>query len=224
MAERAEPLVRVRGEATLEVEPEIARLTVVVRAQDRNRRRTLERLTERQRSCRRLIDRYEEAVEDVGASAVVITPELREGRGERVRAYHGAVRLRVTVRDFTVLGELVSRLADEEPVTVEGPSWELRPGSDAYRRAAEQAVHAALARARTYAAALGAEITGLVEIADTGLSHDTIPPPPVPFAFTAAVPGAVPESAPPPLDLEPHPIQVRASVEATFTLAPPQAL
>jgi len=119
---------------------------------------------------------------------------------------------------------VILRLADEEPVTVEGPSWELRPGSDAYRRAAEQAVHAALARARTYAAALGAEITGLVEIADTGLSHDTIPPPPVPFAFTAAVPGAVPESAPPPLDLEPHPIQVRASVEATFTLAPPQAL
>nr|PZN39639.1 MAG: hypothetical protein DIU60_20600 [Actinomycetota bacterium] len=219
MAERAEPLVRVRGEVTLDVEPEIARLVVTIRAQDRNRRRTLDRLAERQRACRALIDRYGEAVEDVGASAVVITPELRGGRGERIRAYHGAVRLRVSVRDFTVLGELVTELGDAEMAAVEGPSWELRPGTEVYGRAAEQAMHAALTKARTYAHALGTEVTGLVEVADIGLSHNAVGyPPPVPVAYAAA------EAAPPVLDLEPHPIQVHAAVEATFTLAPPPRL
>src|SRR5690606_28030461 len=127
MAERAEPLVRVRGEATLEVEPEVARLTVLLRARDKDRRRTLDRLTERNQACLDLVRRYGEAVEDVDTSGMAITPEVRDGRGERVRAYHGAVRIRITVRDFAVLGELITLLGDEELATVQGPAWELRP-------------------------------------------------------------------------------------------------
>ncbi|MEV5407461.1 SIMPL domain-containing protein [Thermopolyspora sp. NPDC052614] len=226
MTERAEPVVRVRGETTLEVEPEIARLTVVVRAQDKNRRRTLESLTERNQACLDLIGRYGDAVEDVDTSAVAVVPELREGRGERVRAYHGGVRIRVTVRDFGVLGELVTLLGDEELTTVEGPRWELRPGSGVYDQAAEQAVHAALAKAKTYARTLGTEITGVVEIADAGLSSTPTPGDyalaPTAMAFQRA--SAFDAGGPPAIALEPETIQVHAVVEATFRLAPPTSL
>lgn len=225
MAERAEPLVRVRGETTIEVEPEIARLTVLVRAQDKNRRRTLERLAERNQACLALIRRFEHAVEDVDTSATAVVPELRDGRGERVRAYHGGVRIRVTVRDFDVLGELITLLADEELTTVEGPRWELRPGSPVYDRASEQAVHAALTKARTYARTLGTEITSVVEIADAGLSSNLVPggyaPEP---AMTFARAAAFDAGAPPALNLEPETVQVHAVVEATFRLAPPATL
>lgn len=226
MAERAEPLVRVRGETTLDVEPEIARLTVVVRAQDRDRRRTLARLAERNQACLDLIRTYADAVEDVDTSAAVVVPELREGRAERVRAYHGAVRVRVTVRDFDVLGELITRLGDEELTTVEGPGWELRPGSPVYDRASEQAVHAALARARTYARALGTEITSVVEIADAGLGGGVVPGGHGPEAAAMFLPRgtAFDAGAPPALSLEPETIRVHAVVEATFRLAPPAAL
>mgnify|MGYP002623613023 CR=1 FL=1 len=225
MAERAEPLVRVRGEATLEVEPEVARLTVLLRARDKDRRRTLDRLTERNQACLDLVRRYGEAVEDVDTSGMAITPEVRDGRGERVRAYHGAVRIRITVRDFAVLGELITLLGDEELATVQGPAWELRPGSPVFDRAAEQAVRAALARARTYASALGTEISGVVELADAGLSSH--------FARDlgyAAAPAAYGGAAaygaaePPALALEPETIQVHAVVEATFRIAPPATL
>lgn len=226
MAERAEPLVRVRGETTLEVEPEIARLTVLIRARDRNRRETLERLTGRNQACLDLLGRFEDAVEDIDTSAVAVVPELREGRGERVRTYLGGVRIRVTVRDFGVLGELVTSLADEELTTVEGPRWELRAGSTVYERAAEQAVHAALAKARTYARALGTEITAVVEIADAGLSSRTVPEgygaQPVSLAFGRAA--AFDTGGPPALALEPETIEVHAIVEATFLLAPPTTL
>jgi Uncharacterized conserved protein len=225
MAERSGPLVRVRGEATVEVEPEIARLTVLLRARDRDRRRTLERLSERNQACLTLISRYGDAVEDVDTSAMAITPEMRDGRGERVRAYLGAVRIRITVRDFGVLGELITLLGDEELTTVEGPRWGLRPGSAVYDRAAEQAVHAALARARTYARALGTEITEVVELADAGLSSDLardvgFAAAPVAFAESAALRAA----GPPALDLQPETIQVHAVVEAAFRIAPPESL
>jgi len=39
------------------------------------------------------------------------------------------------IRDFTVLGELMARLADGELVTMAGPWWSLRPDSPVYRQA-----------------------------------------------------------------------------------------
>ena len=63
-----------------------------------------------------------------------VGPQLKRS-GERVVAYTGTTSTTVTVSDFTVLGELMMRLADQEQTSVAGPWWQLRPGSPTYRKA-----------------------------------------------------------------------------------------
>ena len=214
------PRISVRGEAVLAVEPEIARLTVDVRAEDKDRRRALDRLTERNHECLRLIEEYGEAIEQVETSGLSISPVAREKRrDERVQRYQGTVHTTVTVADFAPLGEIVTRLADLELTTVRGPWWALRRDSDVYRRAAQQAVREARTRAMDYADALGCRLTGLVELADEGLSTDGGVRAESYGTFMAADALATGTAAH--LDLEPQTQIVRARVEARFTATAP---
>src|ERR1041385_351470 len=107
------PRIAVRGEAHLEVDPEIARIGITVSARGTDRRSALDDLTRRNTTVLNLVKSYGEAVERLETGALSIAPELtRHGRGERVRAYHGRVHLTAELTDFTALGELTSRLAD----------------------------------------------------------------------------------------------------------------
>lgn len=121
------PTISVRGEAVLEAEPEIARLTVHVQSQESDRRTALDRLTERNRRCLDLVESYGEAVEKLETGGLTIMPVLKYRRREGdVRAYRGTVQIRLTVADFGVLGELVTRLADQERAYVDGPELKLK--------------------------------------------------------------------------------------------------
>ncbi|MFA1550640.1 SIMPL domain-containing protein [Actinomadura chokoriensis] len=213
------PLICVRGEAVLEAEPEIARLSVHVQSQESDRRAALDRLTERNRRCLDLVESYGDAVERVETGGLSIMPVLKYRRREGdVRGYRGTVWIKIAVVDFGVLGELVARLGDLERTYVDGPDWELRRDSEVYGRAARQAAHEAVARARSYAEALGARLTGLVELSDEGL-HRT---PEAPVALAAAyAPGAAEAGEPEPIDLEPETQIVRATVLARFTATQP---
>lgn len=206
------PVIAVRGEAVREVPPEIARFTVTVVARDRDRQATLARLAERSEAVRALVDSYGDAIERRETGGLHVRPELKR-TGERVAAYQGSVTTTVTVRDFTVLGELMLRLADGERSAVNGPWWELRPDSPAHREARQAAIADALTRAREYAEALGARVTGLLELADTGLAGA-----PVPMQTMAYAPEA---SGIPQLALDPEPQTVRAAVEARFSISEP---
>lgn len=220
------PHVGVRGEATLEVEPELARIAVTVRSRGADRRHTLDDLTRRNTQALDLIKSYGEAVEKLETGTFGLTPELREksrDRGEKIRAYHGVVRIGATLTDFTALGELTTRLADLELTAVDGPWWSLRPQSPVYREARRQAVHDAVQRAREYAEALGSTLTALIELADEGIQQAT-PYPRQAFAATstraAGAPGTA-DLAPQSLDLEPERQNVSAHVTAHFTMTPP---
>lgn len=206
------PVVAVRGEAYREVAPELARFTVTATARDRDRETTLTRLAERTAAVRVLLDAAEPAVERRETGQLRVWPETRRS-GERVVAYHGSVTTTVTVVDFTALGELMLRLADQEQVEVAGPWWSLRPDSPAYREARHAAIADALARAREYAEALGARVTALLELADTGLAAA---PPMMAKAGFARGGEAAPE-----LELDPQPQPVQAAVEARFTISEP---
>ncbi|MGW9196197.1 SIMPL domain-containing protein [Micromonospora chersina] len=206
------PVVAVRGEAYREVAPELARFTVTATARDRDRETTLTRLAERTAAVRVLLDAAEPAVERRETGQLRVWPETKRS-GERVVAYHGSVTTTVTVVDFTALGELMLRLADQEQVEVAGPWWSLRPDSPAYREARHAAIADALARAREYAEALGARVTALLELADTGLA--TAPPMMAKAGFARA------GEAAPELELDPRPQPVQAAVEARFTISEP---
>ncbi|MEU9704447.1 SIMPL domain-containing protein [Streptomyces sp. NPDC047981] len=214
------PQVAVRGEARLDVDPEIARIAVTIGARGTDRAATLTDLTRRNTHTLDLIKSYGEAIEKLETGAFSITPEpSRHGRGERVRAYQGTVHLTVELTDFTALGELTTRLADLDLTRVDGPWWTLRPDSPAHAEARRTAVGEAVQRARAYAEALGTTLTALLELSDTELA------PPAPLggvgmrmaAFAAESP-----DAPPPLDLEPQRQTVTAEVTARFTMDPPQ--
>ncbi|GGW08569.1 SIMPL domain-containing protein [Streptomyces nigrescens] len=214
------PRLAVRGEARLEVDPEIARIALTVSARGTDRTAALTDLTRRNETALTLIKSYGDAIEKLETGTFSLTPELTEkGRHERIRAYHGRVTHTATLNDFTLLGELTTRLADLDLTSVDGPWWALRPDSPAHRAARTQAVHEAVQRAREYAEALGARLDALLEIADLGAENTAPMAAPAMRSF-ADYGGATQESAPA-LDLEPQRQAVYANVNARFTMTRP---
>jgi uncharacterized protein len=211
------PVVAVRGEAVHEVPPELARFSVTVAARDRDRPATLARLAERVAAARALIDGYGTAIERRETGGLQVYPELKRS-GEAVVAYHGTAITTITVTDFTVLGELMLRLADQDQATVSGPWWELRPTSPVHRDARRAAIADAVARAREYAEALGARVTGLLELSDTEAAPHPI------MARAAAYDMSATKGEPPELDLDPQVQTVHATVAARFAISEPAAL
>jgi uncharacterized protein len=219
-----QPVISVRGEATLEVDPEIAVVGVTIQARDRDRETVLRRLADRNREVTDLIKGYGEAVEKLESGPVSVRPELKEKRaGERVAGYFATASVTVTIRDFTVLGELIVRLADAELATVDGFWWALRPGSPVYREARMAAARDATVRAGEYAEAFGGQLGDLLEAADSGLltadtRHDR-------WKFSGpssrASGKAASASAQAELDLEPARQTVSAQVEARFEMTRP---
>lgn len=217
------PRIAVRGEAHLEVDPEIARIGITVNARGKDRRTALDDLTRRNATTLDLVKAYGEAVERVETGAFSITPEpTKHGRGERVHAYHGHVHITAELTDFTALGELTTRLADLELTRVDGPWWALRPASPAHRRARQEAVREAVLRAREYAEALGTTLTALVELADIGADNTQPPYPPAPGRMRSMAYAADTGESAAPLDLEPQRQHIYAQVNARFTMAPPR--
>ncbi|MFF1276590.1 SIMPL domain-containing protein [Streptomyces marokkonensis] len=213
------PHLTVRGVAHLEAAPDLAHITVTLTARGRDRRATLDDLTRRNTTALDLIKSCGDAVEQLETGALTLVPELTaHGRGERVRAHHGTVRLTAGLSDFTALGELTARLADLDLTRVDGPWWSLRPDSPAHRRARREAVDDAVRRAREYAGALGTTLAALVELTDTGTGH----PEPLTRMRATAFAGPPEDGTPPPLDLEPQRQHLHAEVDARFTLVPPR--
>ncbi|GAB2628183.1 hypothetical protein Aab01nite_22580 [Paractinoplanes abujensis] len=212
MAEQ--PMIVVRGEASREVPPEQALLTVTLSARDRDREAVVNRLLERSGELHTLLAEAGpgDAVERRETGGVHVLPELKRG-SERVVAYTGSIATTVTVTDFEPLGQLLLRLARLEHAAVSGPWWQLRPGSRAGAEVRREAIADALARAREYAAAVGAEVDKLVEIADEGVGGGQ------PMMRMAAFDAGAPESSG--LDVDPQPQTVHASVTVRVTITEP---
>jgi uncharacterized protein YggE len=219
------PRVAVRGEAHLEVDPEIARIGIAVSTRSADRRTAVADLTRRNNDVIALIKAYGDAVEKLETGTYSISPELtKRGRGERIHAYHGRVHITAELTDFTVLGELTTRLADLDLTHITGPWWGLRPNSPARAEARRQAVREAVQRAREYAGALGAELAALVELADIGAENAGgygAPAPAGSLRNRAAYGGAADPEQTPALDLEPQRQTLHAHVNARFTMTPP---
>jgi uncharacterized protein YggE len=209
------PVIAVRGEVTRDVEPELAGFSVTVAARDKDRLAALHRLRERADTLRAVLDEYADAIERRETSGLHVYPETRR-KGERVVGYTGSVTTTVTVHDFSELGELMLRLADQDQVQVHGPWWSLRPDSPVYREARQAAIGDAIARAREYAEALGAQVTGLVELSDVGLSQGARP-----LGFAGGVQFARDGGGAPELELDPQRQTVHAQIEARFAISEP---
>jgi len=219
-----QPVISVRGEAYMEADPEIAVMSVTVQARDRDRRTVLDRLASRNTQVLDLIKGYGEAIEKLESGPASVYPDIKhKERGERVARYLGQASAHVVIRDFTVLGELIARLADAELVTVAGPWWSLRPDSPLYRQARTAAARDATRRAGEYAEAFGGQLGALIEAADVGLltGHgDQGVAFRAPAAAGSRALALAPES--PSLDFEPVKQTVTAHLDARFAVVLPQ--
>jgi uncharacterized protein YggE len=219
-----QPMLAVQGEAVLEVGPEIARVEVSVAAVDRDRAKALQLLNERAAAVDKVLASFPDVIEKTESSGVKVSPQVA-GRAarERVSGYHGAVYQTITVTGFDRLGELMAQLADLDQAEVGGPWWELRPGSPVYGRVRVAAVKDAVRRARDYAAALGSDLAGLLELADARLLSDSRGQAEALAMASARLPHRVRAVAPEEFsfDLVPAKQVVRATVEARFTIGEP---
>ena len=218
------PMLAVQGEAVLEVDPEIARIEVSVAAVDRDRAKTLQLLNDRAVAVDKVLASFPDVIEKTETSGVRVSPQLA-GRAlrDRVSGYHGAVYHAITVTGFDRLGELMAQLADLDQTEVGGPWWELRPLSQVYGRVRVAAVKDAVRRARDYAAALGSDLAGLVELADARLLSDSRGQADGMAMTSARLPQRVRAAAPEEFsfDLVPAKQVVRATVGARFTIGEP---
>jgi len=213
MSEQA--TVVVRGEALREVPPELATLSVTVAARETDRETALERLTERAAELRSHLDDFDAAIERRETGGVQIHPEVKRGK---VVAYQGTVTTTVTVTDFGALGELLLRVGRLESVSVSGPWWQLRRGSRAGADVRAEAIADALQRAEEYAAAVGARVDRLIEIADEGTGGVQ------PMMHRGMAFAAKAESADLELELDPAMQTVQASVVVRVAITEPTAV
>ena len=206
------PTVAVRGEALLLVDPEIADLAVTVRVRARDRQTALERCRRMQEQVTAVVQRAGDAVESAETAAVTVYLEhSHTGPGAPVASQH--TRIRVAALD--AVGELVVELARLDDVELSGPSWGLRPDSPAYERARLAAVADAVRRARSYAAAFGAELTALLEVSDPGITGSGLRV----AAGMAALSFERDDLA---LDVTPMRSEVRGVVEVRFAMSEPE--
>lgn len=208
------PQVTVRGEAYLLVEPEIADVGVTVRARARDRETALERCAARQAEVAAAVAAAADAVETSETAAISVHLEVHDRRapGEPV----ASVRTRLVLGRLDAVGDLVVALGRMDDVEVDGPTWRLRRDSPAMARARLEAVRDAVARARQYAAAVGAELTALLEISDAGLSGGG-------SRVASAMASMARFEGAPQLDLTPAAQEVRGLVEVRFTMSTPDS-
>jgi uncharacterized protein len=220
---RNSPVLAVRGEVALEVEPEIARIEVSIAARGADRATTLQTLTQRDAEVSLILGDFEDIIEKSQSSGARLGPQQVSKASGPV--CHGVIHHTVTVVCFERLGELIAILAAEDLTEVGGPWWDLRPASPVYRQVRIAAVSDAVRRARDYAAAVGSELAGLIELADAHMLSESrtsaearplaSPSPRLPHRPRVIA------AEEPVFDLSPARQVVRAVVEARFTLTEP---
>jgi uncharacterized protein YggE len=207
------PQVVVRGEAVLTVPPEVADVVATVRVRARDRQTALERCRARLADVAAAVAEAGDVVEAAETAAVSVHLERQEhGPAQPV----AAVETRIVLGRPESAGDVVGALARLDDVAVSGPWRRLRADSPVLAEARRAAIRDAVGRARHYAAAFGAELTELIEVADAGLSGDG-------GVRVARSAGAMArfEVGDPGLDLTPQRQEVHGSVEVRFAMSAP---
>ena len=203
------PRVTVQGEGQVEGPPDLATVSASLHTSGRSAADVTRSLADLARQVDEVLPDL--VYESVRTDPLSVSPVFDRRSGVKITGYTGRYSTRLTLADVTGLSDLVVALAGLPGASVDGPWWSLRRGSDLERQARTAAVSAAVARARDYAAALGATLGDLLELSDTGGGFSS-PMPRMAMAFKGA------EPAPPELDLDPQPQTVSATVTARFAL------
>jgi len=207
--------LRVRGSAQREVEPDYAIVQVTLSALDNDRSSALQAATAQLEGFRAAT----EGRDDIRASrlsSMRVTENYQwnpktntnEAKGW-IASLHGTVEMD-TAAAPAVLGRLTDTSAQIGYI-----SWCLDPDNPAYREVRQESVADAVRAANDFAAALGRDLGDLRVLADAGLLGAEGSVGPVPMMARAMGADA---GVGGPIDLDPAPQTVVATVEATFSL------
>jgi uncharacterized protein YggE len=107
------------------------------------------------------------------AQSTTSEPETGEdeatGRWRATGRVVATVAVEIVARDFDALAGVESALAAQAAFAVHNTSWRVDNDNPAWTQVRADAIHAAVAKARDYAAALGGRMAGVEHIADAGL-------------------------------------------------------
>jgi uncharacterized protein YggE len=202
----------------LESEPDLVDVHLSVLARDAERAVTLAELTERAAALQALAAELGDGIERYASTGFNVYPQFSGKRGDQLRGYEGRASLAVTVADFDLLPRLITGANQIELSEISQLTWRMRRDSPLFREARLAAVQDALSRARDYAAAFGATVTGLSEVTDVGLGG------PQWHRGAAASSGFSAQSASgeAAFDLVPQRQEITGQVEARFWMTDPE--
>lgn len=212
----AAPIVTVRGEATREVDPDLATVSVSVTATGSSADQVTADLARGSERLAGLVERFADAIERSSTSGLYVHPVTDRRNATKITGYRGSFSTQIVVHDFARLSDLVLAAGGLPQAQLSGPWWSLRVDSPAERDVRLAAIADGRRRAEDYAAAFGATITDLLEISDLEggfgvAAHRGI-------AFAAAARGGAAEVA---FDFEPQPQTVSGQVTLRFTMTSP---
>lgn len=208
------PIVTVRGEAEVEVPPDLAGLRITLHGSGSDARAVWAELSRTGEQLTALLDQHAAAIEERATTGAHVSPVFgKRGQG-KITGYRGSQHTRVVLHDFDALSTLLLAVADLPNGQVDGPDWSLRRDNPAYREARLAAIEDARSRAADYAAGFGGRVAELIEISDTEGGYGTAQTVPL-FARGGGGPTADQFE----VDLEPQPQQVTGQITVRFGLA-----
>ena len=110
------------------------------------------------------------ADKDVQTSGISLNPQYRyeENQPPRITGYQASNTVNVKLREVAKMGKVLDALVASGANQVNGPSFGIDDPEPLYDRARLDALKAALARAETYAGALGVRVRRIVSISEGG--------------------------------------------------------
>lgn len=207
------PIVTVRGEAELDVPPDLAELRITLHAAAADARAVFAELARSGSGLTEVMDTHTAAIEERATTGAHVGPVFHRRSQTKITGYRGSQHTRVVVHDFDALSPLLLAVVELPNGQVDGPYWSIRPDNAVYREARLAAIEDARSRAADYAAGFGGRIAELLEISDLeeGFSG------PRPMAMYARAAGGMADEVE--LDLEPQPQRVTGRITVRFGLA-----
>jgi hypothetical protein len=160
------PIVTVRGEAQLEVPPDLATLAFTVHSTGDTVETPRSELAKASTQVRDLLAEHATAIERSSTSGLHVAPIFSRRGGAKITGYRGSFSTQIVVHDFDALSALVFALTPLPNSQIDGPWWSLRRDNAAFRTVRLNAIADARRRADDYAAAFGASVSDLVEVSD----------------------------------------------------------
>jgi uncharacterized protein len=160
------PIVTVRGEAQLEVPPDLATLAFTVHSTGDSAEAPRSELAKASARIRDVLAEHATAIERSSTSGLHVAPIFSRRGGTKITGYRGSFSTQIVVHDFDALSALVFTLTPLSNSQIDGPWWSLRRDNPAFRTVRLDAIADARHRADDYAAAFGASVADLVEVSD----------------------------------------------------------